>query len=137
MAMTAEEFRKTIAAFGMSQAGVARFLGISARSISDDATGRSQIPEPTEIIFALMRYSDVSPADARRIAGLPAENYGDRRRNRVYVGRKRKFIGAAIKIRHGGRRTAPLLQVAKKESRSSPGRRPRQSRQKRVGDSSV
>jgi hypothetical protein len=55
-----------------------------------------------EIIFALMRQFNVSPADARRIAGLPAENYGDRRRNRVYVGRKRKFIGAATKMGHGG-----------------------------------
>jgi hypothetical protein len=45
-----------------------------------------------EIIFALMRHSDVSPAHARRIAGLPPENYGDQRRNCVYVGRKRKFI---------------------------------------------
>jgi len=47
-----------------------------------------------EIVFALTRYFNVSPADARRIAGLPPENYGDRRRNRVHIGRKRKFIGA-------------------------------------------
>jgi len=45
-----------------------------------------------EIVFALTRYFNVS--DARRIAGLPPENYGDRRRNRVHIGRKRKFIGA-------------------------------------------
>jgi transcriptional regulator with XRE-family HTH domain len=92
MAMTAEEFRKTIAEYGMSQTGVSRFLGIRRRRISDYATGQSRVPDLIKFIFALMRHFDVSPADARRIAGLPPENYGDRRRNRVYVGRKRKFI---------------------------------------------
>jgi transcriptional regulator with XRE-family HTH domain len=92
--MTAEEFRKTIAAYGMSQAGVSRFLGISKFTISDYATGQSRVPDLIEIVFALMRHLNVSPADARRIAGLPPENYGDRRRNRVHIGRKRKFIGA-------------------------------------------
>ena len=38
--MTAEEFRKTLAAFGMSQGGACRFLGISRNRISDYATGR-------------------------------------------------------------------------------------------------
>ncbi len=92
MAMTAEEFRKTIAAFGMSHAGFSRFLGMNASTIKDYATGQSRVPDLIEIIFALMRQFNVSPADARRIAGLPTENYGDRRRNRVYVGRKRKFV---------------------------------------------
>ena len=100
--MTAEEFRKTIAAYGMSQAGVSRFLGISKRTIGDYATGQSRVPDMIEIIFALMRCLTVSPADARRIAGLPPENYSDRRRNRVHIGRKRKFTGAATKTGHGG-----------------------------------
>ena len=95
--MNAEEFRKTIAAYGMSQAGVSRFLGIGKRTISDYATGRSQVPDLIEIIFALMRCLNVSPADARRIAGLPPENHTDRRRNRVHIGRKRKFIGVTKK----------------------------------------
>jgi hypothetical protein len=59
---------------------------------SDYATGQSRVSNLIEIIFALMRHFDVSPADARRIAGLPPENYGDQRRNRVYVGRKRMIL---------------------------------------------
>jgi hypothetical protein len=95
MAMTAEELRRTIAEYGMSQIGASRFLGIGSGTFKDYATGRVRVPALIEITFALMRHFGVSPADVRRIAGLPPENLGDRRRNRVRVGRKRKFIGAA------------------------------------------
>jgi hypothetical protein len=40
MAMTAEEFRKTIAAFGMSQTGASGFLGIERSKLNSYATGR-------------------------------------------------------------------------------------------------
>jgi transcriptional regulator with XRE-family HTH domain len=96
MAMTAEEFRKTIAKYGMSQGGACRFLGIAQSTLNDYATGRTPVPALIEIIFALMRHCDVFPAVARRIAGLPPENYGDGRRNRVYVGRKRKFVAEMV-----------------------------------------
>ena len=92
--MTAEELRRTIAEYGMSQSGASRFLGIGSGTLKDYATGRVRVPALIEITFALMRHFDVSPADVRRIASLPPENYGDRRRNRVHIGRKRKFIGA-------------------------------------------
>jgi transcriptional regulator with XRE-family HTH domain len=101
MAMTAEEFRKTIAAFGMSQGGACRFLGISRGRISAYATGQTRVPALIEITFALMRHFNVSPAVARHIAGLPQVNHRDGRRDKPHLGRKRKFIGAATKMGHG------------------------------------
>jgi plasmid maintenance system antidote protein VapI len=96
--MTAEEFRKTIAAFGMSQGGACRFFGISRNRISDYATGRSRVPALIAITLALMRHFDVSPAVARHIASLPQVKHRDGRRDMAHLGRKRKFIGAAIKM---------------------------------------
>jgi hypothetical protein len=100
--MTAEEFRKTIAAFGMSQGGACRFFGISRNRISDYVNGRARVPELIAITFALMRHFDISPAVARHVAGLPHVNYRDGRRDMAHLGRKRKLIGAAIRMEHGG-----------------------------------
>jgi hypothetical protein len=104
MAMTAEEFRRTIAEYGKSQRGASRFLGIGPNTLKSYATGRAQVPALIEITFALMCHFDVSPTVARHIASLPQVNYRDRRRDRVFVGRKRKVIGTAIKTGQGGRR---------------------------------
>jgi hypothetical protein len=100
--MTAEEFRKTIAAYGMSQGGACRFLGISENRASAYATGRTPVPALIAMTFALMHHFKVSPAAARHIAGLPQVNHRDKRHVTSRVGRKRKFIGAAIKMEHGG-----------------------------------
>jgi transcriptional regulator with XRE-family HTH domain len=100
--MTAEEFRKTIAAFGMSQGEACRFFGISRGRISAYATGQTRVPALIAITFALMRHFGVSPAVARHIAGLPQVNHRDGRRDKPHLGRKRKFIGAATKMGHGG-----------------------------------
>jgi hypothetical protein len=100
--VTAEEFRKTIAAFGMSQGGACRFFGISRNRISDYATGRTEVPALIAITFALMRYCDASPAAARHLANLPQVHHRDGRRDKAHLGRKRKHIGAAIKMGDGG-----------------------------------
>jgi predicted XRE-type DNA-binding protein len=100
--MTAEEFRKTIAAFGMSQGGACRFFGISRNRISDYVNGRARVPELIAMTLALMRHFDVSPAAARHIAGLPQVKHRDGRQDMPHLGRKRKLIGAAIKMGHGG-----------------------------------
>jgi hypothetical protein len=99
MAMTAEELRRTIAEYGMSQRGASRFLRIGPGTFKDYATGRVRVPALIEIPFALMRHFDVSPTGARHIGGLPQVNHRDGRRDRAHLGRKRKHIGTEMEHR--------------------------------------
>jgi hypothetical protein len=77
-------------------------LGISRDRANAYATGRTPVPALIAITFGLMRHFEVSPAAARHIAGLPQVNHRDKRHITARLGRKRKFIGAAIKMGHGG-----------------------------------
>jgi hypothetical protein len=91
--MDAQEYRDALAVLGMSREGACRFLHISKRSGNQYATGECRVRPLVAMLLSIMVKHGLSPADVCRLAGLPVENYSDRRRGRVYIGRPRRFVG--------------------------------------------
>lgn len=91
--MDAQGYRAALAALGMSRQGATRFLRISRRSALSYACGERTVPAVTAMLLAILVKYGLSTADARRLAGLPAGSYGDRRRGRARIGRQRRFVG--------------------------------------------
>lgn len=77
----------------MSQEGARRFLHISKRSATKYATGKDPVRPLVAMLLSVMVNYGLSPANVCRLAGLPVENYADRRRSRVHIGRPRRFVG--------------------------------------------
>jgi hypothetical protein len=94
--MDAEGFNAALSALGMSQDGACRFLHIQRGSLLAYARGERDVPPITAMLLTIIVQHGLSAADARRLAGLPVENYADRRRGRVYIGRKRRFVGKPV-----------------------------------------
>jgi hypothetical protein len=92
-AVDAKQYREALAALGMSQDGARRFLHISKRSSHSYATGETRVLPAVALLLSVMVHYGVLPSDACRLAGLQAGDYSDRRRGRVHIGRKRRFIG--------------------------------------------
>jgi hypothetical protein len=91
--MDAQEYRQALAALEMSREGARRFLHIGRHNATSYARGDRQVPPTVAMLLSIILKYGLSPADACRLAGLPAENYGDRRRGRVHIGRQRRFVG--------------------------------------------
>jgi hypothetical protein len=45
------------------------------------------------MLLPILLKNGLSTADVCRLAGVPAQSYADRRRGRVHIGRKRRFVG--------------------------------------------
>ena len=88
--MDAQGYRRAIAALGMSREGAGRFLHGKKRKTY---RGDRRVPACIAMLLSLMLKFGLSPADVCRIAGFSASNYADRRRGRVHVGRRRRFVG--------------------------------------------
>lgn len=93
--MDAQGYRAAIATLGMSRGGASRFLHIDKRKTLSFIMGKRNAPPVTAMLLSLMVKYELSPADVCRLAGLPVESYADRRRGRIHIGRKRRFVGKA------------------------------------------
>lgn len=89
----AQQYREALGRLGMSRDGARRFLHISKRTATQYATGECGVRPAVGMLLSVMVKYGLSAADVCRLAGLPVENYADRRRGRVHIGRKRRFLG--------------------------------------------
>lgn len=62
--MTANQYRAALTALSLTQAGAAKFLGISIRSAHGYAHGEP-IPEPIAKLLRLMVRLNLTPADVK------------------------------------------------------------------------
>jgi hypothetical protein len=97
--MDAKQYREALAKLEMSNEGARRFFRIGKRTSQAYATGEKAVPELIAIVLSLMLIYGISPVQARLMAGLPVENYRDRRRGRIHVGRRRRFVGKPMQDR--------------------------------------
>jgi hypothetical protein len=91
--MDAQGYNAALSALGMSREGASRFLHISKLSSLAYARGERDVPAITAMLLTIMVKRRLSTGDACRLAGLPIENFSDRRRGRVHIGRQRRFVG--------------------------------------------
>jgi hypothetical protein len=94
--MDTTQYRDALAKLNMSQEGARRFFRIGKRTSHAYVSGQKAVPELIAVVLALMLTYGVSPVQARLMAGLPVENYRDRRRGRIQIGRPRRFVGKPL-----------------------------------------
>lgn len=95
--MDASEYREALSTLQMSQEGARHFFRIGKRTAIAYARGEKAVPELIAMLLSIMLTYGISPVQARLMARLPVENYRDRRRGRVHIGRSRHFVGKPVK----------------------------------------
>ncbi len=77
--MDANQYRAAIKALGLNQSQAARFLDIAVSTSHGYAQGTGVVPEQIAMLLSVMLHLEISPVEARQIAGLPVNEYSDRR----------------------------------------------------------
>ncbi len=62
--MTPEQFKAERQSLGLSQAAMAKRLGVSLQAVYYYETGRRKVPEPVALLIACQRDQDNAPAQA-------------------------------------------------------------------------
>lgn len=60
------EFQLLVSALGMSQAGAARYLGVSARTVSRYLAGEAKIPAASVLLLRSLAQGNLRPVVPRR-----------------------------------------------------------------------
>jgi hypothetical protein len=68
--MTPDQYRKAYDRLGLTQVGVARFLGYDERTSRRWAAGDLPIPKHVEILLRIMLAYEIRPEDALKLAGM-------------------------------------------------------------------
>jgi transcriptional regulator with XRE-family HTH domain len=69
--LTAAEYRETIAALGLTQAGAAKLLGVDARTSRRWALGEREVPPPVSRLLLFILRSGATPEDVMRVLQDP------------------------------------------------------------------